>query len=67
LSLPAGSTCADATPVLRSFGSFSAAADENGVSRIFVGIHFRNATEEGIQHGRKIGRHAVSTLLKPVQ
>ena len=67
LSLPAGSTCADATPVLRSFTSFSAAAEENGLSRILVGIHFRNATEEGIQHGRKIGRRAVSMLLNRIQ
>ena len=65
-SLPAGSTCADATPVLRSFDSFSAAAEENGVSRILVGIHFRYATEEGIQHGRKIARRAVAKFLKPV-
>jgi len=66
LTLPAGSTCSDATPVVRSYESFSEAADENGVSRILVGIHFRNAVEEGIQHGRKIARRAVQRFLKPV-
>ena len=54
-TLPAGSKCTDASPVRRSFRSFSEAADENGLSRILVGIHFRRAVDEGIQHGRKIG------------
>lgn len=30
LTLPAGKTCSDASPVLRSYDSFSQAADENG-------------------------------------
>lgn len=65
-TLPAGSTCNDATPVLRSFTSFSQAANENGLSRILVGFHFRDAVNEGIKHGRKIGGHAVDRYLKPV-
>jgi hypothetical protein len=67
LTLPAGSTCTDATPKLRFFSSFSAAAEENGRSRILVGIHFRRAVTEGIEHGRKIGRRAASLYLKPVR
>jgi hypothetical protein len=67
LSLPAGSTCNDATPVLRSYDSFSEAADENAVSRILIGIHFRRAVEEGVQHGRKIAKRAANLFLKPVQ
>jgi PAP2 superfamily len=63
----AGSTCADPAPVLRSYASFSQAADENAVSRIYIGIHFRNAVEEGVRHGRKIAAYAVHTLLKPVR
>src|SRR4029453_13189333 len=39
-TLPAGNKCDDATPVLRSFSSFSQAADENALSRILIGIHF---------------------------
>src|SRR5262245_7162418 len=59
LTLPAGSNCAEATPVSRHYSSFSQAADENGFSRILVGFHFRNAVEEGIRHGRRIGNRAV--------
>jgi hypothetical protein len=66
LSLPAGSRCNDGAPVFRHYTSFSQAADENGVSRILIGIHFRRATEEGIQHGRKIAKRAVNLFLKPV-
>ena len=65
LTLPAGSTCNSATPVRRSYTSFSQASDENGLSRILVGFHFRNAVEEGIEHGRKIGRRAVRLFLRP--
>jgi PAP2 superfamily len=66
LSLPAGSTCNDPSPVTRGYHSLSQAADENGLSRILVGFHFRHAVSEGIQHGRKIGRRAVDRFLRPV-
>ena len=65
LTLPVGSRCTDPSPVLRSYASFSQAAEENGLSRILIGIHFRHAVEEGIQHGQKIGKHAVNLFLKP--
>lgn len=67
LSLPAGSRCSDPDPVIRSFASFSEAAEENGLSRILIGIHFRHAVNEGIAHGRKIGRLAVALFLKPTR
>lgn len=66
LTLPIGSRCTDPSPVTRSYTSFSQASEENGLSRILVGIHFRNAVEEGIKHGQKIGKHAVNLFLKPV-
>jgi hypothetical protein len=66
LTLPAG-TCSDPAPVLRSFASFSQAAEENGRSRILVGFHFRHAVEAGLAHGRQIGKRAVDLFLKPVQ
>jgi hypothetical protein len=66
-TLPAGSRCTDASPVYRSYASFSQAAEENGLSRILVGIHFRNAVEEGIQHGQKIGKRTVNLFLRPVR
>ena len=65
LTLPAGSTCADASPVLRSYTSFSQAEEENGLSRILVGFHFRDAVETGIKHGEKIGERAVNLYLRP--
>ena len=65
LTLPAGSTCADASPVLRSYTSFSQAEEENGLSRILVGFHFRDAVETGIKHGQKIGARAVNLYLRP--
>jgi len=66
LTLPAGSTCNDPTPVLRTFTSFSQAAEENGGSRILVGFHFRHAVEEGIKHGGKIGKRTIKLFLRPV-
>jgi hypothetical protein len=62
-----GGGCADASPVLRAYTSFSEAAEENAVSRMYIGIHFRHAVEEGLQHGRKIAAYAVHHFLKPVQ
>ena len=66
LTLPAGSTCDDASSILRSYTSFSQAAEENAISRILVGFHFRNAVERGVQHGRRIGNRAVNLFLRPV-
>jgi hypothetical protein len=65
-ALPAGSTCSDATPIFRSYNSFSQAAAENAYSRILIGYHFRKSVEEGIEYGRKIGRRAVNRYLRPV-
>jgi hypothetical protein len=67
LTLPAGSTCSDASAVWRHFRSFSQAADENGVSRIYVGFHFRDAVEKGLQHGRRIGEWTVERQLRPMR
>jgi hypothetical protein len=65
LTLPAGQTCSDASPTLRHFTRFSQAADENAVSRIYVGFHFRDAVETGKKHGEKIANRAVSRFLQP--
>jgi hypothetical protein len=67
LTLPSGSTCTDPSPVTRRYRSFSQAADENGLSRILVGFHFRNAVEDGVEHGRKIGGRAVDRFMRPVR
>ena len=41
----------------RPFASFWAAADEAGMSRLYGGIHFRAAIEQGLDQGRCIGAH----------
>ena len=66
VTLPAGSTCSDPSPVLRSYTSFSQAAAENAYSRILIGFHFRKSVEEGTEYGRKIGKRAVNRYLRPV-
>ncbi len=48
--------------VTRQFRSFSEAATENGLSRIYAGIHFRRAVNDGYQLGRDVGRK-VSKML----
>jgi hypothetical protein len=52
--------------VVRSFKGFSAAAQENGLSRLYAGIHFRHAVAEGRRQGRSVGR-AVAEALAPVR
>ncbi|MFN7539445.1 MAG: vanadium-dependent haloperoxidase [Bacteroidota bacterium] len=47
----------------RNFASIRAAADEAGISRLYGGIHFRAAIEEGKKQGNKIGELYVSKLL----
>jgi hypothetical protein len=39
----------------REFTSFAAAADDAGISRLYGGIHFRAAIEQGLAQGRCIG------------
>ncbi len=46
----------------RSFTSFFDAADEAAASRLYGGIHFREAITSGIQEGRNIGQKVTNTL-----
>lgn len=39
----------------RSFPSFNVAAEEAAVSRLYAGIHYRMAIEEGLKQGRQVG------------
>lgn len=39
----------------RSFNSFTHACDEAAISRLYGGIHYRPAIEEGQQQGKKVG------------
>ena len=60
------STAADPDVEVRSFTSFTEAADENGDSRVMAGIHFRSAVETGQQLGREIGQYVFENLLRPL-
>lgn len=46
----------------RSFASFRQAAEEAAISRLYGGIHFRDAIEEGLEQGREIGRLVVERV-----
>ena len=55
------SQCCAHTPASRRL------RDENAYSRVLVGFHFRNATDEGTAYGRKIGERAAALNLRPVE
>ena len=59
------STTSDTLPgVTRRFSSFTQAAVENGLSRVYCGIHFVNAVRDGYELGQGIGRHVGRRLPK---
>ena len=51
----------------RSFASFSQAARESADSRVYAGIHFRSACEDGLALGRKVGERTAKIYLQPVR
>ena len=53
--------------ITRSFTSFSQAARESADSRVYAGIHFRSACEDGLSLGRKIGQRTAALYLQPVR
>ncbi len=53
--------------IARSFTSFSQAAQESAESRIYAGIHFRSACEDGLVLGRKVGQRVVALYLQPTR
>ncbi|MCI0536029.1 MAG: vanadium-dependent haloperoxidase [Verrucomicrobiales bacterium] len=56
-------TTSDGLPgVVRRFRRFSDAAKEAGMSRIYGGIHFPAANEQGLESGRKVGLYVTQHL-----
>jgi hypothetical protein len=53
--------------ITRTFSSFSQAAQENANSRVYAGIHFRSACEDGLKMGRKVGRFTFLHTLNPAR
>jgi hypothetical protein len=51
--------------VFRSFDSFSQAAEENGQSRIYLGIHWSFDKVQGILQGNDIADYVFQHLLRP--
>lgn len=45
---------------VRSFASFEAAAQDAALSRMYGGIHYRFASEQGLEQGRCIGAYAAA-------
>jgi hypothetical protein len=55
----------DAAPdVWRSFASLMVAANEAAASRLYGGIHFRSANEDGLVAGSAIGEWTVTHYLR---
>lgn len=46
----------------RAFSSFNQAASEAAISRLYGGIHFRDAIENGVNQGEKIADHILNRL-----
>lgn len=53
--------------ITRRFWSFSAAAQENGASRVLAGIHFPTAVRAGYEQGERIGEWTWRRALRPVR
>jgi len=55
----------DLPGVQRSYQSFSAAAEESGMSRILGGIHYMFSNRHGLDSGATIGEMVVTRYLRP--
>jgi len=53
--------------VTRSFHSVREAARENADSRIYIGFHFRHATDKGVSAGEQVGRYVGDNSLQRVR
>ena len=51
----------------RRFKSFNEAANEAAVSRLYGGIHFRDACDNGVAQGKRVGEFVLASLFGKVQ
>ncbi|MEK9604162.1 MAG: vanadium-dependent haloperoxidase [Flavobacteriaceae bacterium] len=47
---------------IRSYQSFNHAAEEAAISRMYGGIHYRKAIDEGLKQGRNVGKYISKKL-----
>ena len=52
--------------VPRTFASLSQAEEENGQSRIYLGIHWSFDKKEGIAQGRRVADYVFENILRPI-
>jgi membrane-associated phospholipid phosphatase len=52
--------------VVRQFDSFSAALEEVKNARVFAGIHFRSATNDGQTLGTSVGEFVLNNAMQPI-
>ena len=52
--------------VTRSFTSFSAALEDVKNARIYGGIHFRTACDDGTMTGQSVADYVLGTALQPL-
>ena len=64
--IPFTTTSEDLPGVTRSYTSFSQAAEEAGMSRIYGGIHFLSANLNGLASGAQLGGYIAENLLLPM-
>jgi hypothetical protein len=58
----------ETTAVPRTFYSFEQAANEAAISRLYGGIHYRSAIENGLRQGECVGNYAMNSIsLNPVR
>lgn len=65
-SFSVSSDAAEMAGVVRSFGSFSEILEEIKNARVFAGIHFRSACDDGTQLGSRVADYVQSNALQRV-
>lgn len=53
--------------VPRSFSTFSQAEEENGQSRVYLGIHWEFDKTEGIAQGRRVADYVFNNVFRPLR
>jgi hypothetical protein len=60
------SSTSDSSGVTRNFQSFSEAAEESGISRVYGGIHWNFDCFDGLAAGQELGEYVFANYLSPV-